>query len=588
MLNNSCHVSMQPKIRDLAIIGDKKTAALVDKSGAIVWYCPWRFDQPSVFSRLLDVHGGSWWFQAPDQKFIHRHYLDDSAVLLSNYVVSDKLFTVTDWMPLNSKFNGLCRKFSLAPVNVAITIHCTPGYGREKAKLSTGKSTHEVFCKQSEFYIKASHPLEILEDQVLMTLPAGSTGWLVMLDDKRQLSLIDEAAIQTSLVDTTRAWRKLMGQVSFSGAYQNELYQSYKFIQLLSHKKNGGIIAAATTSLPEVPGGDRNWDYRYVWLRDTAMIVSALIRAESQGQEAERFLDFLCMGRNTNKANLFIPFYDLDGKIAPEEKYLPVSGYLNSLPVRIGNGAYEQLQLDAQANILLAAKQVYRYNNAKPHWKTVAETADFLADHWQLPDHGIWEEQLQEHFTSSKVIAAKSLEFIADYAENEKQHRRWLSAAEAIRKFVTDHCLTADGAYAVFAGSNNVDITSALYPVWLYDEPRSNVMMKTIERLEAEYREGDLYHRRLELFDAMKEGVFLAGSLWMAQYFVMLKDLYKAKRIIDAVLEFATDLGMLPEEGCIKSGEPLGNIPQTFVHASLIGVILDYNKAAKQGLGSSQ
>jgi GH15 family glucan-1,4-alpha-glucosidase len=176
------------------------------------------------------------------------------------------------------------------------------------------------------------------------------------------------------------------------------------------------------------------------------------------------------------------------------------------------------------------------------------------------------------------VLAAVSLEFIAEHADNKKQKAKWLNAAKDIRQFVAENCMTADGAYAVYAGSQHVDVTAALYPVWWFDKPDSVAMKQTIKRIEDEYKEGELYHRRLEQSNSKDEGVFLAACLWMAQYYVILKDLKKAKTIIDAVLQFSTDFGFLPEEGDVKTGELLGNIPQTFVHSSLIGVIIDYKR----------
>lgn len=412
-----------------------------------------------------------------------------------------------------------------------------------------------------------------------MIIPEGESGWMVLLDDKNGLPSVSIESLHNALRQTEEKWNSIMKNILYEGVYKDQMYHSYKAIQMVTPEYSGGILAAGTTSLPEQIGAGHNYDYRYVWLRDTAMVVSALVRAGNKGDEAERYLDFLCTGRNTNKKNLFVPFYDLDAKTAPDEKTLPGTGYKCSKPVRIGNGAFEQLQLDAQGNVLLAAKQIYNRNKEKPHWETIVCTTAYLVKNWNKNDHGIWEEHLQEHFTSSKVLVAKSLEFLAEHAENNKQKETWLSTAGKIRAFVSERCMTSDGAYAVYAGSEAVDITAALYPVWWYDKPDINAMKQTIKRIEQEYKEGELYHRHLIMSDAKKEGVFLAGCLWVAQYYVMLKDLKKAKTIIDAVLQFTTDLGFLPEEGDVRTGELLGNIPQTFVHSSLMGVILDYNAA---------
>jgi GH15 family glucan-1,4-alpha-glucosidase len=574
---------VQPSIRDLALIGDKKTCALVDKKGSIVWHCLWRFDQPSLFSLLVDEKGGFWSVEAENKEFKQRRFKGDSAILVSEFTVDGGSFTATDFMPFSSEISGICRIFSPAPVSLKSRLFLKPGYGRSHAKLKKGSNPNIVHCNAFEFYIKASHPLTIYDDIVELNVLKGETSWCVLLDDKRALPAVSFENLQQALSGTEEKWRQIMSNISYEGPYKAQLYQSYKAIQLVTHEHSGGILAAATTSLPEEIGSHRNYDYRYVWLRDTAMDVSALVRASSKGNEAERFLDFLCTGRNTNKKNLFVPFYDLDNKPAPPELLLPGTGYKGSLPIRTGNGAFDQLQLDAQGNVLLAAKQVYGTKKKKPHWKTIIRTAKYLVKNWNKKDHGIWEEHIKEHYTSSKVLVAKGLEFLAEYAENEKQKENWLDAAKEIRKFVAEHCMTSDGAYAVYAGSDSVDITAALFPVWWYDAPDSAAMKQTIKRIEEEYKEGELYRRHLVMSDSKNEGVFLAACLWMAQYYLTLKNTTKAKTIIDTVLGFSTDLGFLPEEGNVRTGEPLGNIPQTFVHASLMGAILDYQDAVEDG-----
>lgn len=571
---------LQPNIKDVAVIGDQKSCALIDKTGTVNWYCLWRFDQPSLFSLLIDEQGGWWSIDAEGKQFGHRYYQDDTAVLVTAFNVVNGSFTVTDFMPTSDNISGICRMVSPSPVAVEMTIYPKPDYSRTSPSFKFNKEKNIVSEDRFEFYIHSSHFLHVSNGIIQMTIPPGEQGWCVLADEKRALPHINSKNLPNELQHTLQYWNQIMSNISYDGPYKEAFYQSFKAIQLVTNVNSGGILAAATTSLPEVLGGTRNYDYRYVWLRDTAMNVSALIRAGSKGREAERFLDFLCAGRNTNKKDLFIPFYDLDHKPAPYETEIPGTGYKHSTPLRIGNNAGDQLQLDGQGNVLLAAKQIYNKNKEKPHWETVKKTASFLVKNWKQKDHGIWEEHVKEQFTSSKVLVAKSFEFLAEYADDEQQKHLWLDTAKEIRAFVTAHCLTSDGAYAVYAGSDAVDVTAALYAVWWYDAPDSPVMLKTIERIEKDYKSGELYHRHLVQANSKEEGVFLAGSLWMAQYYVTAKHIDKAKAIIDAVLNFSTDLGFLPEEGDVKTGEPLGNIPQTFVHASLMGVILDYKEAA--------
>ena len=568
----------QPQIKDLAVIGDRNTCAIVDKNGSMVWYCPLRYDTPSVFSLLIDTEGGGWFIDFAGKQFIKRSYTENSAILNTTFAASGGEVVVTDYMPIGGYFSGICRKFLPSQNNVVNTIQLKPEYGTTEAKIKTIDKNSLHFIK-ANLFLKVSHPISIINNSVVFTIPEGEEGWAVLCNNNDEFDYMDDAMIDKSLADTQKEWGKITGNFTYKGPYEKEMHASFLAIKLLTYANNGGIIAAATTSLPEIIGGYRNYDYRYVWLRDTAMIVSALTRAEVEGNEEQLFLDFICGARSTAHTKHFIPFYDLDFNIAPDIEELPLQGYKGSLPVQIGNGANKQLQLDANGNVLIAAKLIYSKISGKPHWDTVAYIADYLVDNWHKPDHGIWEEDLKKHFTSSKVIVAKSLEFIADFATSTLQAKKWRDTSKKIRDFITENCMTKDGAYAVYAGSNEVDITAALFPVWLYDEPDSAAMLQTIKRIEDEYSAGDLYHRRLELFPSKEEGVFLASCFWMAQYYIMCNHLDKAKTIIDAALKFSTDLFFFAEEGDVPTGDMLGNFPQTFVHASFIGTVLDYKNA---------
>lgn len=569
-------MNKQPIINDLAIIGDRRSCAIVDKEGTVCWYCPDRFDKPSVFSLLIDKAGGYWSVSCKNKKFLERNYDGYSGILTTTFMVNSEVYKLTDWMDMQNIFPGICRKFVACSVAIENRLMLKPGYGEDELNLELVAGKNRIIINKT-LHLNCSHPLKINNRIIAFTIPPNKEGWAALTNASKML--MNAQVINESLQKTKKQWTKIMSALTYQGVYKKQMYQSFLAIQLMTHFESGGIIAAATTSLPEVIGGKRNYDYRYVWLRDTAMNVSALIRAESKGKEAENFLGFLCDTRTKRDQNRFIPMYTIDGQTAPNETTLKAGGYQHSKPVVEGNGANEQLQLDANGNVLLAAKQVYNKNKKKPHWKTVVTIANYLGKNWKKKDHGIWEENVKAHFTSSKVIVAKSLEFIAEYADDAKQKQEWLMAAQEIKKFIAEKCITSDGAYAVYAGSEDVDITAALFPVWWFVKPDEDVMVKTIERLEKEYGEGDLYHRHLEEFDAMQEGVFLAGSLWMAQYYIELKALSKAKTIIDGALKFSTDLGFMAEEGDIKTGKMLGNFPQTFVHASLMGVIIDYNNA---------
>ncbi|GAB3200973.1 GH15 family glucan-1,4-alpha-glucosidase [Pontibacter aydingkolensis] len=561
-------------IKDLAMIGDRRTCALLDRQGSIVWYCPKRFDNPSFFACLLDTEkGGMWRMELEGMEFEKRKYLEDSALLQTHFVGGGGKLVLEDWMPLDNSFYGICRKLSAAPLDYTMHLAYRPNYARQAPVLEQSGEKHVIL--EYDFHIYASHPMRVRQDTIFCHVPAGEEAWFVLAEKTLDKP---EKDIEESRVLTLKNWKEIADHITYKGPYQEEVRKSLRLLRLLTYAQNGGIIAAATTSLPEVLGGPRNYDYRYVWLRDAAMIVSALARAGSDGEEERMFLSFMCSAMHRIRKPV-VPMLTLDEQPAGTEQELDFAGYRGSKPVRYGNGANNQLQLDANSNVIIAAKVIYNRYNTREHWETVEQMADFLVAHWDERDHGIWEETEIHHYTSSKVIASISLKYIAEHSQDKKQKQRWLKASEQIRQYVEENCYTSDGAYAVYAGSNAVDVSAALFPIWGYTEADTPHMLRTIERLEQGYCQHNLYRRHLVEYDSQQEGAFLAGTFWVAQYWVMRKNREKVEQTLDAALQFMNDAGTMPEEGDPETGEWLGNVPQAFVHASLIGAVIDYKEA---------
>ncbi len=571
------------RLRDLTLIGDRRTAALLTRHGDVVWYCPGRFDRPSLFAALLDTEcGGAWRLELAGAEPTGRRYIEDSSVLETQLKTPDGPLTLTDFMPYGDGApRGICRLLSSAPSDVTFSLHPAPDYARRQATLQGAGKAVQI---DDRYVLHASHSLDVVEGAVRWTVPAGERGWAALLEG--EVDAPSHEQVEAWLAQTLTGWREVASHTTYRGPYEDEVAASLRALRLLTFEDNGGIIAAPTTSLPEVVGGERNYDYRYVWLRDAGMIVSALTRAGSDGTEERRFLEFIC-ATNRDIGDLpLAPFTSLDGEAAPEEETLELAGYRNSRLVVIGNGANDQLQLDAYGNVLLAAKLIYGRFETREHWKVVARVADYLAENWAEPDYGIWEERDKRQYTSSKVIAACGLEFIAPYAEDEAQARRWRKAAEDIRTFVEARCLTSEGAYAAVAGGEAVDVSAALFPVWTYTDPDTPEMLATMRAIERDLAEGQLYRRHLERFDSAREGAFLAGTFWVAQYWIM-RDVTRARRIFDAALAYANDLGFFAEEADPDSGEMLGNFPQTFVHAAFIGAVIDLKAALEEDAPAS-
>jgi GH15 family glucan-1,4-alpha-glucosidase len=271
--------SNYPKIRDLAVIGDRRTLAIVTKTGAVVWYCPGRFDCPSLLGSLLDAEkGGNWTIKAENTEFSQRRYLDESGVLETTLMTDEQGWQITDWMSLGEELpDGICRQFSAVPRPVSVTLNPAPDYGRHTPKLKATDEHTVVIDEQYYFY--SSHALEIKGDSIETTIPKGETAWMALLEDN--LPNITQADLDKWLQGTLKNWQDVAARTTYSGLYNKEVADSLRALRLLTFEGNGAILAAGTTALPEAIGKERNFDYRYVWLRDANMIVSALIRAGS-------------------------------------------------------------------------------------------------------------------------------------------------------------------------------------------------------------------------------------------------------------------------------------------------------------------
>jgi GH15 family glucan-1,4-alpha-glucosidase len=562
----------QPRIAELAVVSDRRTCALLDQQGTLCWYCPQQFDNAAVFALLLDAEkGGFWAVEAAGQQFSHRAYLERSSILTTHFAGAAGSFCITDWMPLEEDFSGLCRQFSAAPVPVLNTIRLRPDYGLTAATVQLLADGHTAALPKQGLWLRASHPLRQIGDSLQFTIPAGAEGWAVLTDTPGAAQALDALRLGASFDHTAQSWRALADLLRYEGPYERQVQDSIRAVQQLTFAETGGIVAAATTSLPEVLGGARNYDYRFVWMRDVSLIVGALVQLDDVGPVEQSFLDFIAGALRENQQASPSPFYAVDKTLIKHLRQLDLAGYQHSQPVQVGNTAYDQLQLDADANVLVAAKLLYDRFGKKKEWETVVQVADYLTANWRRDDNGIWEEGATKPYTSSKVFAARGLEFIAAYADTPAQAERWQAAACDIRQFVQENCLTKSGAFAVYPGSEEVDVTAVLFAHWTYCEPDCPEMLATIREIETHWCRDNLYWRRLEEFDSQKEGAFLAGTCWMAHYHAFTGQLDRARATLEAVLRYQNDLGFFAEEAGLDQGEQmLGNFPQTFVHSSFI------------------
>ncbi len=576
----------QPKINELALLSDQNTCALLDQHGTICWYCPERFDKSAAMSSLLDERKGGFWSVEAEQKtYAGRSYVEASSVLETRFKVGDGYFTITDWLPLEGDLRGLCRLFSVIPTALINRIRLRGDYGQEDLDHTLVNPTTVSFPSLG-LWLRTSHAIQQSGDTILFIVPAEEKGWAVLANSEVSFGSFSAEVLQISLDQTLAGWRSLMGETKYSGPYEEEIHRSKRAVKQLTFAPTGVVLAAASTSLPEVIGGKRNYDYRYVWTRDVSLIVSAFVQLDIDHKGARRVLTFFAEALAESGKGQLAPFYAVDKQIVSDMRKLKLDGYRYSAPVQVGNTASDQLQLDADGHVLLAAKLVYQQSGERVEWDTICKVADFLVANWDKDDNGIWEEKAKKAYTSSKVFVARGLEFMAEYSKEPHQAERWAAAAANIRAFIRDKCMTKTGAFAVYAGSQEVDVTSAMFPLWTYCDPDSPEMLATVREIESKWSKNDLYWRRLEEFDSTKEGAFLAGSCWMAHYYAVAGDLARSSRILDAVCQFQNDLGFFSEEAGLDPEQPLlGNFPQSFVHSSFVCAANGY-KQEREGKDS--
>ena len=564
----------QPAIDSLALISDRHTCALTDKEGTISWYCPVAFDQAAIFSSLIDEEqGGYWQMDIPGKIFTARHFTGRSSVLHTLFEVSGSVVELLDFMPLNSVFKGICRKTSASAVTICGCIRLRADYGLENV-IAEQISLNTIKLGEKQLWVHCSHPLTVEEDLIRYIIPEGEEGWVAFID----CAQCDLTAIDSALNNTSAAWQEMEEHIDYSGPFEKEVRNSLRVIQQLTYEPTGGIVAAPSVGLPEVIGGKRNYDYRYVWMRDAALITSSLVDLKSDGKLERDFLSFIAGAMKKNKESHVSCFYKADQSIERDTRELTLAGYSQSQPLTVGNAAINQFQLDAEASILLACGAIYNKLNEKIEWDIVEMIADYICKNWERKDNGIWEEEQVQHYTFSKALAARSLEVMAEYQTDQEQADRWRHNAKLIREFINSRCITSYGAYAVYEGSEDVDISIALFSPFKFDQPNSAVMSRTIERIEQDYADDNLYRRHLLEFDSAKEGVFLAASCWMAHHYALAGNIEKSKSILDAVNDCANDLGFFSEEMDLGSHTMLGNFPQTFVHSSFICAVNGYKK----------
>jgi GH15 family glucan-1,4-alpha-glucosidase len=417
------------------------------------------------------------------------------------------------------------------------------------------------------------------------TTHAGSTSLLVLSAAHQEpLVLPARAEAEARLEATSRAWLEWSERRKYDGPWKDAVLRSALALKLLVYAPSGAIAAAATTSLPEEIGADRNWDYRYSWPRDSAFTLEALL-ALGCAPEARAFFYWLLHASQLTHPRLQV-LYRLDGRAEAEEKSLPLAGYRGSRPTRVGNGAAGQTQLDVYGEVFAAAARFAEFSGGldRDHGRRLAEIADHICEIWEQPDAGIWELRDEpRHFTQSKMMSAVALDRACQLAKQgllpAKHLQHWQREQTRIREFVETRCYSdAKGSYVRSAGEEQLDASLLLAVLADYDDPASPRLLGTVDAVRQELGQGPLVYRWAD-----EPGAFLTCSFWLADAYARQGRLEQAIALMDELVGLANDLGLYAEELQSETCEFLGNFPQGLTHLALINAAVSYTHAQVPG-----
>ncbi|MBW3592500.1 MAG: glycoside hydrolase family 15 protein [Actinobacteria bacterium] len=582
-------------IGEYAAIGDGRTVALVGSDGGVDWLCLPDLDSPSVFARLLDRERGGAFELAPIGPYsVERRYLPDTNVLETTYRTGGGTARVTDalTLPLSglAPTRELVRRVDGLAGRVAFAWTIAPrfGYGGNAPKIERRGSIPLVTSGADALAVVSWDAGEPHSDagQVhgRFEIESGRSALIVLADAHREAVVVparDE--VERRLDESIRFWRKWAGARSYDGPWREQVVRSALALKLLVFSPTGAIAGAATTSLPEAIGGDRNYDYRYSWIRDSAFTMNALVELGCS-REAQSFFWWLMHASQRTHPELLV-LYRLDGGEEAHEQELPLEGYRASTPVRVGNAAAGQLQLDAYGDLLDAASIYARHGLDRDLGGRLAGIADLVCEIWTEKDSGIWEVRDDtRHFTEGKMKCAIALEracTLADRGLVPREHRsRWHAEAAKIREFVETRCWSDEvGSYVRAADGDELDASTLLAGQNRYSAAGDARLAATIEAVRTELGSGPFLYRYTGQRE--EEGAFVACSFWLVSALARVGRVDEAAELMDELLTHTNDVGLFSEEIDPASGAFLGNFPQGLSHLGVVNAAFAIEEARR-------
>jgi GH15 family glucan-1,4-alpha-glucosidase len=589
-------------IGDYAAIGDGRTVALVARDGSIDWLCLPDLDSPSVFAAVLDAERGGRFALHPQARAgVTRRYVPDTNVLQTTFTTSEGVVRVTDALTLPGAgglgpTRELARRVDGLAGRVAMRWSVTPafGYAGTRTRLERRGRTPVAVAGRDAVAVSSWAAGEATLDRPAIhgrfDARAGSSA-LIALSAAHQEPLVLPARrdVEARIDATAAYWRDWAATRAYTGPWRDAVIRSALALKLLFHSPSGAIAAAATASLPEQIGGERNWDYRFCWVRDSAFTLDALLQLGCP-DEADAFFWWLLHASQLTRPRLQV-LYRLDGAERAPERTLALGGHRGSRPVRVGNGAAGQTQLDIYGDVLETALIYVRAGGRldRETGKRLAGMADLVCRIWREPDSGIWEVRSEpRHFTHSKMMCWVALDrALALGAAGQVPSRhaaRWQAEALAIREFIETRCWSHRlDSYTRAAGAEELDAALLLGALFGYGAQDAGRMRSTVLAIRRDLGHGPLLHR-YSGEDGLRggEGAFLCCSFWLADALARIGRVGEATELMEQLLPLAGDVGLYAEEVDPATGEHLGNTPQGLVHLALINAAVSI---AREGGG---
>jgi GH15 family glucan-1,4-alpha-glucosidase len=586
------------KIKDYAIIGNGRSAALISKRGSLDWLCWPRFDSPSIFGALFDSkRGGHWSIRPLHESEVSRRYIENTNVLETKFVGINGRIVLTDFMAATSEANKsralwpeheLVRQIKCEQGEMEVVVEFSPrlDYGRVLPKIrDAGKFGWRIDTGANVLILREDIGLKPTADGLAarFALKAGDSIAFTFSFSAEAPAVVPPlgSAIDEKLNLTIDWWRSWAKQSTYRGRYQRQVTRSALVLKLLSYAPSGTIIAAPTTSLPERIGGDLNWDYRFAWLRDASFTVHALFGLGYK-DDAAAFVDWLLHATRLTRPKLRV-VYDVFGELPPSERVLShLDGYRKSRPARIGNAASEQMQLDVYGELIEAVSNFFGKTGKldREVQGMLRSIGEYICEHWREDDNGIWEERDQlRPYTHSRLMCWVALDRLLQMHARGQVRRldaaRCAAERENIRNDIEQRAWNPQvRAYVQACGSDILDATALLFPYHGFESASSQRMQETYAQIRERLvpRRGLVY--RHEQSKDRHEGAFAVCSFWEVDFLARCGKSAEAHEVFDATLGHANDVGLFAEEIEPETGEALGNFPQAFTHLGVINAAL--------------